>query len=45
MCEVISFTLEDEYKKHKDLKPSEIEKLREWLKTCKHLPEEHISGG
>nr|XP_034827561.1 clavesin-1-like [Maniola hyperantus] len=35
--------LEDEYSKRTGITPEDIAKLRQWLKTQPHLPEEHIT--
>ncbi|CAH2266262.1 jg17823 [Pararge aegeria aegeria] len=35
--------LEDEYSKKNGITPADIAKLRQWVKTQPHLPEEHIT--
>ncbi|XP_052739217.1 clavesin-1 [Bicyclus anynana] len=35
--------LEDEYSKNTGITPEDIAKLRQWLKTQPHLPEQHIT--
>ncbi|XP_049878959.1 alpha-tocopherol transfer protein-like [Pectinophora gossypiella] len=43
-CQVAKqFPLEEEYKKNTGISPADIAKLRAWLKTQPHLPEEHIT--
>ncbi|XP_045454363.1 alpha-tocopherol transfer protein-like [Melitaea cinxia] len=37
------FPVEKEFEKNPDISPDDIRKLREWLKTQPHLPEEHIT--
>ncbi|XP_046964463.1 clavesin-1-like isoform X2 [Vanessa cardui] len=37
------FPVEKEYEKNSDISREDIEKLREWLKTQPHLPEEYIT--
>lgn len=41
--EVKEFPTEEEYKKG-TATPQDVEKLREWLRTQPHLPEEYITG-
>ncbi|KOB75034.1 hypothetical protein OBRU01_08122 [Operophtera brumata] len=43
MSVVIPFSVADEYKKHENVNPEEICRLREWIKTQPHLPHEHIT--
>ncbi|CAG4933745.1 unnamed protein product [Colias eurytheme] len=43
MPKVKQISMEEEYKKNPDISPEDIRKLREWLKTQPHLPNEHIS--
>ncbi|KAI5642232.1 CRAL/TRIO domain-containing protein [Phthorimaea operculella] len=40
---VREFPLEEEYQKKTGITPEDIRKLREWLKTQPHLPEEYIT--
>ncbi|CAH2094177.1 unnamed protein product [Euphydryas editha] len=40
---VKQFPVEKEFEKNPDISPEDIRKLREWLKTQPHLPEEHIT--
>ncbi|KAI5642231.1 CRAL/TRIO domain-containing protein [Phthorimaea operculella] len=43
LATVREFPLEDEYKKKTGITPEDIRKLRAWLKTQPHLPEEYIT--
>ncbi|XP_045453970.1 uncharacterized protein LOC123663324 [Melitaea cinxia] len=40
---VEAFPVEKEYEKNSDISPEDIRKLREWLKTQPHMPEEYIT--
>ncbi|OWR47816.1 alpha-tocopherol transfer protein [Danaus plexippus plexippus] len=35
------FPVEKEYEKNPDISPEDVRKLREWMKTQPHLPEQH----
>ncbi|CAG9791672.1 unnamed protein product [Diatraea saccharalis] len=37
------FPVEKEYEKNPNIKPEDIKKLREWLKTQPHLPADHLT--
>ncbi|CAH0402600.1 unnamed protein product [Chilo suppressalis] len=37
------FPVEKEYEKNPNIKPDDIKKLREWLRTQPHLPAEHLT--
>ncbi|XP_037292853.1 alpha-tocopherol transfer protein-like [Manduca sexta] len=43
MSRVESFPLEEEYKKPTGITPQDIARLRQWLATQPHLPQEHIT--
>ncbi|XP_047511397.1 retinaldehyde-binding protein 1-like [Pieris napi] len=41
--EVQQFSLEEEYKKKNGISSSDVQELRQWLKTQPHLPEKYIT--
>ncbi|XP_038217508.1 clavesin-2-like isoform X1 [Zerene cesonia] len=43
MPKVKQISMEEEYKKNPDISPEDIRKLREWLKTQPHLPNEYVT--
>lgn len=41
--EVVPFALEREFEKHSDITPDDVTRLRDWLRTQPHLPEQYIT--
>lgn len=44
MSQVSPVDIGNEYQKQPNIKPEDVKRLREWIKTQPHLPHEYVTG-